>query len=227
MKRVLQHPAVQAALARLLGGYLRFALATTRWRVEGEAHLAPAAAGQPRVIAFWHERLPLMPALLLHARRQTPGLRAQILASRHRDGRFLGEIMRRFGVAVAHGSSARDGHRDKGGAQGARSLLQGLAEGMHAVITPDGPRGPRRVAAPGVAQLAGRAGVPVLPCGGQVRRHIALPTWDRMVLPLPFGRGVLLCGPEIAVPAEEWAASLPAITAALSAAADRADALCR
>ncbi len=220
MKRVLQHPAVQAVLAWIVSRYLRFALGTTRWTLHGEAHLTPFAAGTPGVIAFWHERLPLMPALLLRARRSRPDLAAHILASRHRDGRFLGEIMRGFGVGVAHGSTARGG-QDTGGAAGARSLLSALAEGSHAVITPDGPRGPRRQAAPGVAQLAARAGVLVLPCAAQTRWHIVLPTWDRMILPLPFGRGALVCHP--ALPGGD---TLEAIASAMSAAADEADALC-
>lgn len=223
MKSALQHPRVQTALAWIVSRYLRFALATTRWTLQGAAELAPFAAGHPGVIAFWHERLPVMPALLLRARRTTPALRTHILASRHRDGRFLGEIMRRFGVDVVHGSTARDG-QDKGGAAGLRALLAALAGGSHAVITPDGPRGPRRIAAPGVAQLAARAGVAVLPCAGQTRWRIELPTWDRMILPLPFGRGALVCLDAIAVPDPE--AALPVIAAAMSRAADTADALC-
>ena len=54
-----------------------------------------------------------------------------------------------------------------------------------------------------------------------------LGTWDRMVLPLPFGRGALVCQPLIEVPREGWEASLPAIEAALTEAARRADALAR
>jgi hypothetical protein len=47
-----------------------------------------------------------------------------------------------------------------------------------------------------------------------------------MVLPLPFGRGVLVCGTPIAVSREGWQASLQEIEAALTKAADAADALC-
>ncbi len=217
MKGLLRRPGVQAALAWLLGGYLRFALATTRWTLEGAEHLAPVVAAGRGVAAFWHERLPLMPALFL---------RAAVLASRHADGRLLGAVMARFGAEVAHGSTARNGIQ-RGGAAGARTLLELIGEGVVAVITPDGPRGPRRVAAPGVAQLAGLAGVPVLPCAAQLRWRVELATWDRMVLPLPFGRGAMVCAPPIAVAPESWRAALPAIAAAMTAAADRADVLVR
>ncbi len=227
LKAALQRPAVQAWLASLLGRYLAFALRTTRWTLHGGEHLAPHAAGLPAVAAFWHERLPLMPALwdFTNARATSPP-RIHILASRHRDGRFLGEIMRYFGVQVVHGSSRRDG-RERGGAAGVLALLDALGSGAHVAITPDGPRGPRRQAAPGVAQLAALSAAPVLPCAAQTRPRRTLGTWDRMVLPLPWGRGVVVCGPSIAVPRDGWENSLPRIQQALTDATDLADLLCR
>ncbi len=226
LKTRLRRPGVQAFLARAIGLYLAFALRTTRWTLEGAEHLAPVVASGRAVAAFWHERLPLMPALLAQAREGAPGLRATVLVSRHNDGRLIGEVMRRFGVAVAHGSSRRDG-RDRGGAAGALGLLDAIAQGGIAVITPDGPRGPRRVAAAGVAQLAAWAGVPVLPCAAQTRWRIVLGTWDRMVLPLPFGRGVLVCGAAVDVKRAGWENAVEVIATALTVVADRADVLAR
>ena len=216
LKSFLRHPGIQARLAAIVGRYLSFALRTTRWRVVGEAHLTDA----PVVAALWHECLPLMPALWLSMRR--PGARVHALASRHKDGLFIGAIMRRFGVGMVHGSSARDG-RDKGGAAGVRALLEVLAQGSHVVLTPDGPRGPARRAAAGVAQLAGLSGVPVLPCAARTTRAWLLPTWDRMILPLPWGRGVLVVGAPILVPRVGWEGSVPAIEAALNDVAARAE----
>ncbi len=224
MKRLLQHPIVQAGLARVLGIYLGFALRTTRWSLEGHEHMAPHAAGMPVVVAFWHERLPLMPMLWVKARQCPEGRNARnrvhVLVSQHRDGRFIGAVVSRFALHVVLGSSSR------GGAAGTRKLLNLLAGGDHIAITPDGPRGPRRTAAPGVAQLAALSGVPVLPCAAQTTRHWVLRTWDRMVVPKPFGRGVVVCLPTIAVARDAWQDAVPAIGAALTAAADRADRLC-
>jgi lysophospholipid acyltransferase (LPLAT)-like uncharacterized protein len=227
VKRLLRRSGTQALLAWLLGRYLALALRTTRWTLHGAEHLAPHAAGAPCVVAFWHERLPLMPVLWMMARRNGARARVHVLVSRHRDGRFIGEVVRRFRVEIVHGSSA-SGRKtsEKGGAAGVLALLDLLGEGDHVVITPDGPRGPRRTAAPGVAQLAGLSGAPVLPAGAQTTRRLVLRSWDRMVLPLPFGRGSIVCGAPIAVPRENWEAALPAIAAAMTAAADQADALC-
>ncbi|HTB44050.1 MAG TPA: lysophospholipid acyltransferase family protein [Acetobacteraceae bacterium] len=224
MKRLLRHPAAQKLLAQLLGLYLAFALRTTRWRLEGAEHMARHAAGAPVVVAFWHERLPMMPMLWLLARRSPEGrtsrARAHVLVSQHRDGQFIGAVVSRFKLDVVLGSSSR------GGTASVRNLLGLLASGDHVAITPDGPRGPRRSAAPGVAQLAALSGAPVLPCAAQTSRRRVLPSWDRMVVPLPFGRGVVVCRPTIPVPRQGWQDAVPLIAEALDAAAAQADRLC-
>ena len=230
MKRIFRHPSALALGARALGAYLRFALRTTRWTLLGAEQLGRHLHANPAVFAFWHERLPMMPALwtlALHERARTGGARGRmhVLVSRHQDGRLIGNMMRGFGLDLVLGSTAK-GTEQKGGAAGLRALLGVLAAGDQVVITPDGPRGPRREVARGVAQLAALAAVPVLPCAAQSTRCRVLPTWDRMLLPLPFGRGVLVCGAPIMVPREGWAESLPVIAAALTAAADQADAAC-
>lgn len=221
LKRLLRHRAAQAALAFVLGRYLAWALRSTRWTLHGGEHLT----GSNVIAAFWHERLPLMTALWWHARDAGARGRMVVLVSRHNDGRFIGDIMRGFDLDVVHGSTARNG-QERGGAAGLRALLERLARGDYVVMTPDGPRGPRRQAAAGVAQLAALSGVKVLPCAAQTSRRKTLGSWDRMVLPVPFGRGVLVCGPPIAVPRDGVAAALPAIAAAMTEAADLADRLC-
>lgn len=229
LKRVLRHRWTLSLGAWVLGGYLRFALRTTRWTLEelggAEAYVAVA---EPAIFAFWHERLLMMSALwVLSGERRPVDARGRmhVLVSRHQDGRLIARILAGFGVGVVHGSSARKG-TDRGGAAGLRGLMAVLAAGDQVVITPDGPRGPRRVLAAGVGQLAALSGVPVVPCAAQVVWRRVLPSWDRMVLPLPFGRGVLVCGGPVFVPREGWEAALPGLGAALTAAADRADALC-
>jgi lysophospholipid acyltransferase (LPLAT)-like uncharacterized protein len=218
-KRLIRHPAAQGALARIVALYLRLVWATTRWTLVGEEH-ARALADGPMILAFWHERLPLAAlGWRLLARRvpQQGGRRAQVLISRHRDGRLIAAAVRPFGIDVVHASSS------KGGAAGLRALARILAGGGVAVITPDGPRGPARVAAPGVAQLAALSGVPVLPCAVASSRMRLAGSWDRMRFPLPFARGVAVVGAPVTVAREDAAAAVPAIAAALTAACATAD----
>ncbi len=220
LRYLVRRPWIQAAGAHVLGLYLRFALGTTRWQLIGEPHLAPMLHGTAAVVAFWHERLPLMPGLWMLARRKGEARRVHVVVSRHRDGRLIGNVVRGFGIVVMHGSSSR------GGATVIRRMLSALAQGEHVAITPDGPRGPRRRAAPGVAHLAELSSRPVLPCAAQTSRRIVLRTWDQMVIPLPFARGVIVCGPPIHVREGTWQDALPEIEAALNAAARMADEAC-
>ncbi len=230
LKRLIRSAAVQAVTARAVGLYLHLALRTTRWQIVGAEHVAAHIAGRPAIAAFWHERLPMLPALWFYMRQQGATGTPRVLVSKHRDGRFIGTVVRRFGVTVVHGSSSKTGSArdvsEKGGAASVRVLLAELSAGEHILITPDGPRGPRRRAAPGVAQIAALSGAAILPIGAQTSRRRTLPTWDRMYVPLPFGRGVIVCGAPILVPRDGWEGSLPAIEAALSEAADTADRLC-
>jgi lysophospholipid acyltransferase (LPLAT)-like uncharacterized protein len=222
MKSLVRSPPIQRLLPRLLGRYLWFALHTNRWTLDGAEHFAPHGAGAAAVFSFWHEHLPLMPALAMLARRSSDyrPIPIHTLVSQHRDGRIIGAVVRQFGIEPVPGSSSR------GGAGGLRQLLRLLRNGAMVGITPDGPRGPRRKAAEGVVQLAALAGVPIVPCAARTSRRIVLNSWDRMAVPLPFGRGVMVCGPAIVVPRDKWRETLPAIAAAMNEAAERAEKLC-
>jgi lysophospholipid acyltransferase (LPLAT)-like uncharacterized protein len=220
-KRLIRHPFIQALLARLIGLYLRLIWYTTRWSLVGAEHIDMKSGG-PVILAFWHECLPLAAQgwrLMVQQAPEAAGRKAEALISRHRDGRLIARAVAPFDVEVIHASSSQ------GGASGLRALLRVLAGSGVAVITPDGPRGPARVAAPGIAQLAGLAGLPVLACGAASSRMRRARSWDRMRFPLPFARAVVVIEAPIAVPRDNPAAALPAITEALIRATDRADTL--
>lgn len=220
-KRLIRHPLVQGMLARLVALYLRLVWATTRWTLIGEEQARPFA-DQPMILAFWHERLPLAAlGWRLLARRvpQAGGRRAQVLISRHRDGRLIAAAVKPFGIDVVHASSS------KGGASGLRGLARILSGGGVAVITPDGPRGPARTAAPGVAQLAALTGVAILPCAVASSRMRSARSWDRMRFPLPFARGFAIVGAPVAVTRDNTDAALAAIETALTSACAEVDAM--
>jgi lysophospholipid acyltransferase (LPLAT)-like uncharacterized protein len=164
----------------------------------------------------------MMPLLWHYARTRNQGRLppVHILVSHHRDGRFIGRIVRWFHMGVLLGSSSR------GGGSALRQMVGLLARGDLVSITPDGPRGPRRRAAEGVAQLAAVSRVPVLPCAAQSSRVWRLRSWDQMTIPKPFGRGVVVCLAPIRVERTAVEEGLRAIEVALTEAADKADRLC-
>ena len=70
-------------------------------------------------------------------------------------------------------------------------------------ITPDGPRGPRRVLKEGVVYLASRTGLPVVPVACTASRTFLIRgSWTDMVVPFPFGRTWMIYGDPIHVPSK-------------------------
>jgi lysophospholipid acyltransferase (LPLAT)-like uncharacterized protein len=216
VKSILNSAPAQRAITWVLTRYVRLVMATQSWRVEGEQNIRLLAGGNVFIIVLWHETLPAIPIMLRKARAMGVTNSGVVLASRHRNGQLIGNIMVNLGLEQVAGSTS------KGGASGLRGLARALEAGKHVILTPDGPRGPRRVPAPGVAQLAALTGAQVLPCAAATSRAITLNSWDKMRLALPFGRGVLVAAPPITVPRENWEASLPLIQAGLNAALERA-----
>jgi lysophospholipid acyltransferase (LPLAT)-like uncharacterized protein len=201
----------------MLAAYITLVGRSQRWRVVGQENLRLLAGEETFIVVFWHETLPSIPVLLRKARAAGLTKQGVGLASRHRDGQLVGNVLKILGLEQVAGSTS------KGGAAGLLGLARALAEGKHVTLTPDGPRGPRRKPAPGVAQLAALTGARVLPCGSWTSNAITLNSWDKMRLALPFGRGVLVVGEPITVPHDHWDAGLSEIHAALDAAQQTAE----
>lgn len=217
--------------ARLAALYLDLAHRTTRWRLDERGPGFDALRAAPAVVAFWHEAIPLTPALLARLRAEADpvaaGRKVHALISRHRDGALATRIVGRFGIETVRGSAGRRKQgrlTDRGGAAALRQMRSMLAQGGHVAIAGDGPRGPARRLQPGVAVLAGLAGAPIVPCGFATRPSLRLGGWDRMRLPVPFGHGRIVIGAPIAVSREAAAGASEAVAAALDRLQEAADA---
>lgn len=191
-------------LEKAIRGWLGFALRTTRWRFEAtpEAralllHERGDGTQPGLLVAFWHEALALSPALWWWTEPRNPSMRLHVLISRNNDGRLIARIVTPWRIPPIHGSSDKKG-KNKGGAAALRQIRQALAQGHTVAVMPDGPKGPRRVIQPGIIALAEKTGIPILPVGVQCTCMHA-PSWDRMIVPLPFGRGRIVCGTPVSV----------------------------
>ncbi len=220
LKRLLRSRPVRWLLCRLIGLYLDLALRSGRWNIEADPatwSLLTGRSGSTVIVVFWHEYLPLVPILWWRARRENPSLSLIALISRHRDGRMIADVMRRWDIQSVDGSSADRRRPDKGGTAALRRLLGLLGEHKVVCLTPDGPRGPRRVMRPGAAHLAAYSGVSVVPIAATCRPARRIGSWDRMMLPLPFSRGSILCGAPISVSRQDKQAAAATIGDALDA----------
>ncbi|OUI99715.1 glycosyltransferase N-terminal domain-containing protein [Acetobacter sp. DsW_54] len=175
--------------------YLGFALRTTRWtfKIDPQSYLyLTSQEGRTAVVAFWHEVLPLTPALWWWAERQNPAVHLRVLVSRNSDGRVIADVVAPWRIWSIAGSSNTRG-KSKGGAAAMLRMRASLLHGCLVAITPDGPCGPRRQTQQGAEALARLVGKPVIPMGASCRA-IRLKSWDKMFFPLPFGRGVFVSG---------------------------------
>ena len=154
---------------------LAFSLSSTwRIRVIGEP-AGYSGQGHCAIFLAWHEHI--LP-LANFFRNQN----VSAIASGNRDGMLLSSVLTAWGITVINGSSSR------GGMAAIREAIRELGSGRSLVITPDGPRGPRRDAKPGAAQISRISGVSVIPIHFRARHAIRLKSWDRFMIPLPFTR---------------------------------------
>lgn len=141
-----------------------------------------------KIYVFWHENI-LAP---IHMRGHC---NLAMLVSRHGDAEILSAAAYHLGFECVRGSTNR------GGAAALRELVD-RGRSMNLTITPDGPRGPRRVMAPGPIYLASRLGMPLVAMGVGYDRPWRLGSWDRFAIPRPYSRARGLISPPLHLPAD-------------------------
>ena len=176
-KRILKSAAAITAFSYFIAVLLRALYLTNRVEKHIPNAAAPYANGdKPMVIAFWHGRLAMQPFLNPKQRM------CYVLISPHANGLLISNVVRRLGINTVYGSSNR----------GARGAVEGLLDmatlGHNVVFTPDGPRGPFQKAAKGAAFVAIKTGLPVVCYSFSATRYTRFKSWDRFMLPKPFGR---------------------------------------
>ena len=158
-----------------------------RWRIEGGNYLEEIHRNGKRFVGVsWHNRI-FMTSYFLRKRKVVG------MISQSREGEYIARVSRRLGNDIARGSSSR-------GSRGAVvEVLRALKRKQDVFITLDGPRGPRYVAKPGAAFIAGKSGNPILPFCFAVEKKWVMRSWDGFIVPKPFSRALVVFGPSIAV----------------------------
>ena len=183
-------------LAEWLGTTLLRLLAKT-WRVEIVAienrQAAQTSAGGP-IWVVWHEHVPT--SLLVHR-----GQPVRALISRHHDGEVIARITKKLGLETVRGSSS------KGGREALREMVEMKRSPFGYALTPDGPRGPRHSFAAGALKLSVAIERPLLPNGYGASRAWRAKSWDRMMIPKPFSKVVVVYGSPIQVDKSDLAST--------------------
>jgi hypothetical protein len=229
LKNLLRNDGVQAFLGWVLGTYLRIVLRTVRWTHENLDCVEPALAGKSGAIGlFWHGRIPLCLATAPQWWRKN----TRAFVSPSSDGEFIAQALAMSGFPAIRISSAKKGDSAKArqAVAAIREAVGWVSEGGALIVTPDGPRGPNEVIAPGALQIARRSGQPVFLMGIAANPAMQLQgTWDKVMFAAPFGRGAVVWEGPLYVPADADDAMIQALVAdwsgRLSAVTRRAETL--
>ena len=149
--------------------FLRLLARTWRYELSGDIPIPGSS-----IIAFWHENM--LPGWHLHR-----GNQAIALVSKSNDGMILSRLLHQWGIGTIRGSSS------KGGKEALTEGIEKIIEGHVLLLTPDGPRGPRRVFKPGAVIAAQRSKSPLFLARINVHSSFVFKkSWDKFVLPLPY-----------------------------------------
>ena len=160
--------------------------------IHGEENLLKLAkAGKPIMVCVWHGRL-VFPSWYI--RLKITNLHA--IASHHSDAEIMARILKRWGYGLIRGSTK------KGGKAVVLEMAEVFRNGAIVAVTNDGPKGPPRIAKAGSTGLAIKYNVNMVTITGSATKFWQMKSWDRFMLPKPFGRIDIMVSPplEIATP---------------------------
>jgi lysophospholipid acyltransferase (LPLAT)-like uncharacterized protein len=190
---------------------------SNRLTISGLERIEDSVSQGHNIFALWHSRLFYLVYFYCH---HVKSPKTSILISLSRDGDYGQALVRWFKQDAVRGSSSR------GGARAAWALAARLAAGNNLALTPDGPRGPAFQVQDGIIRLAQVTGATIIPASYDASRKWTLKSWDRFILPKPFGRIHLAIGEPFRVPSEASASDVKTYCQRLQDSLTELDALC-
>ena len=160
--------------------------------INGEEHLLNLInSGKPVMVCVWHGRL-LFPSWYI--RLKTTNLHA--IASRHTDAEIMARILNNWGYGLIRGSTR------KGGKAVVQKMAAVFKSAGIVAVTNDGPKGPPRIAKAGSTGLALKYNVQIITITGSATKYWQMKSWDRFMLPKPFGKIQLIVSPPLNITEE-------------------------
>ena len=141
-------------------------------------HVPQKITDKPVIFACWHGELLMLPYLYRYYRKKP---HAKVLISPHFDGKLISKTVEYFGLETIAGSS------DKNPTRTLIQAIKAIKEGYDIGITPDGPKGPRHEVADGIIVMAQKTEAKLLLLRIEPSRYWQLNSWDKFVIPKPFG----------------------------------------
>jgi lysophospholipid acyltransferase (LPLAT)-like uncharacterized protein len=157
--------------------------ATLKFEIKGWENFDES---KPQVLCFWHNRIPIATYFWRYRK-------IIVMSSQSFDSEYIARFIQRFGYGAAKGSSTR------GGKAALIQMIRAVREGKSAAFTVDGPRGPVYEAKPGAILLAAKSNALIVPFSISLNRYWQLRSWDKIQIPKPFARVVVVIGKPISV----------------------------
>jgi len=143
-----------------------------------EYHAPDSINNEATIFACWHGELLMLPYLYFKYRKKP---NANILISEHFDGQLISKTVKYFGLDTIAGSTTR------GAARVLIQALKTLRSGIDIGITPDGPKGPRHEVSDGIIIMAQKTNTKILLLRIKPTKYWQLNSWDKFIIPKPFG----------------------------------------
>lgn len=133
------------------------------------------------IIIIWHGRATMIPFFW---NKKHP---LNALVSVHNDGKFMARLLKHYGLKIIGGSSTFQAQK------AALELLDTIKNKNETIaIIPDGPIGPSMHMNKSPLFFAQKSGKPIIGITYSVKRaHIFKKSWDNMMFPFPFNKGIL------------------------------------
>jgi len=130
------------------------------------------------IVSMWHGDLLMQPFNYQNFR---PKGTVKAIISEHRDGEAIRKTVEYLGIGSLAGSSTR------GGAKALIGAIRSIKNGVDIAITPDGPKGPIYSVADGVVIISQKTKAKILPFSCVPSKYWKMRSWDKFVIPKPFG----------------------------------------
>ena len=177
---------IKIFLTSIIGKWLfQILFSLNKIEVKGEENLINLInSGKPVMVCVWHGRM-VFPSWYL--RLKTTNIHA--IAGHHTDAEIMANILRRWGYGLIRGSTK------KGGEAVVQKMAEVFKNAGIVAVTNDGPKGPPLIAKAGSTGLALKYNVQIITITGSATKTWQMKSWDRFMLPKPFGIIQLIVSP--------------------------------
>ncbi|WP_375326932.1 lysophospholipid acyltransferase family protein [Candidatus Tisiphia endosymbiont of Nemotelus uliginosus] len=178
----------------LLYSYLKIVYSTSRWQfIYPQNYTKEKFLTEKRAIfALWHNRLAFGPGMFLGHKD------IYALISPHSDGKIISKIVGKFGFDIIRGST------NKEAVIALKTIITKLRNNSNIVITPDGPRGPIYQINSNINKVAQKYNIKVIPVSCNASKYFLLNSWDKLIMPLPFGKITVTIGVPLVLTGDEY-----------------------